>query len=67
MCAPKVKTPAPTAPNAPPPPPAAVADQLTIPKPKKTDTAMAREGRSSLVIQRSVGGVGGAGLSIGAS
>lgn len=59
---------APTAPAAPPPAPSPVADELAIDPKKKRQSAssMARNGRSSLVIQRSVGGVGqGSGLSIG--
>lgn len=55
---------------APPPAPAPVADELAIdPKKKKQSrAATARNGRSSLVIQRNVGGVGGgSGLAIGGS
>lgn len=49
----------------PPPPPVPVADTLAIrPKPAQVQNAAAN-GRSSLVIQRSVGGLDGSGLSIG--
>lgn len=54
--------------SAPPPAPAPVADELAIdPKKKRTSaSSIARAGRSSLVVQRNIGGVAtGSGLSIG--
>jgi len=58
----------PAASAAPPPAPVPVADELAIdPKKKRpSSSAQARNGRSSLVVQRTLGGVGGgSGLSIG--
>ncbi|OHB39595.1 MAG: hypothetical protein A2882_16305 [Phenylobacterium sp. RIFCSPHIGHO2_01_FULL_70_10] len=54
--------------SAPPPAPTPVADELAIDPKKKRQSrsSMARSGRSSLVVQRNIGGVAsGSGLNIG--
>lgn len=63
MCMPKPKA---QGPNTPPPPPQKLAETLKIKDPRDPAAGKAT-GKSSLIIDRSVGGVsGGSGLAIGA-